>query len=697
MLDYAASLPGHRAVHPTPGTRHLVPHLLREILSSAAEDTQLRAHVERALKESYDLEDEIGRGGMGIVYRARDKRLKRTVAIKLLPPELAFRSEIKTRFLREAETAAQLNHPHIVPIYSVDERDGLVFFVMTCVTGKTLGGRLQECGRLSVEETRKIMREVSDALAYAHGRGVIHRDIKPDNILLDAESGRSMVTDFGIARAIQEGGDSRLTATGMAIGTPAYMSPEQAVGDRVIDGRSDLYSLGVLGYQMLVGEPPFIASSTPAMLMKHLTEVPTSIRERRSDVPADLDATIMTLLAKEPERRLPSAGALLLALRGELVVAYPQLQSTDHVGRPAYMPAAERGRDTRPGYQQSGSAAMYPGAYAPPPLAEEDYSPTGDDLARWLAEPVAKYRKKFATFAAVNAVILLAAIFGEGGFLSITVIWGMFMAASYAKLWSSGYDWRDVFRQHRDRRLVDVAHETVAEVRGVFDRERKPGQRSSGGRLGGVTTPNSQGRGAGNLLAPTDTARLGAHAQTVRKAESDRAEILRIVDSLPKSERSLVTDVVPSAEALMRRIQTLASSLAELERSNVTDATKQMDEQITDLEAQANPLDRLASEDRVRRLALLKRQRRALADQERRRGQAASKLESCSLALGSMRLDVLRLRAGTVSQSVDQITLLTERARLLADDVDAAVYAADEIGKLTSGRREAEGARRQKR
>ncbi|MGI9078531.1 MAG: serine/threonine-protein kinase [Gemmatimonadaceae bacterium] len=667
------------------------------ILSSAAEDTQLRAHIERALKESYDLEDEIGRGGMGIVYRARDKRLKRTVAIKLLPPELAFRSEIKTRFLREAETAAQLNHPHIVPIYSVDERDGLVFFVMTCVTGKTLGGRLHECGQLSVEETRKIMREVSDALAYAHGRGVIHRDIKPDNILLDAESGRSMVTDFGIARAIQEGGDSRLTATGMAIGTPAYMSPEQAVGDRVVDGRSDLYSLGVLGYQMLVGEPPFIASSTPAMLMKHLAEVPISVRERRSDVPPDLDAIIMTLLAKEPERRLPSAGALSLALQGELVVAYPQLRPTDHVRHPAYVAAAERAGDSRPASQQGGSVPTRPGPYASPVLAEEDsYAPTEDDFARWMAEPVVKYRKKFATFAAVNAVILLAAIFGEGSFLSITVVWGMFMAANYAKLWSSGHDWRDVFRQHRDRRLVDVAHETVSEVRGVFDRERKPGQRSSGGRLSGASAPNSRSRGAASLpVPPSETTRFGAHAHTVRKAESDRTEILRIVGSLPKKDRSLVTDVVPSAEALLRRIQSLASSLAELERSNVDEASRQMNEQIGELEAQANPLDRVAREERVRRLALLKRQRRALADQERRRRDAASKLESCSLALGSMRLDVLRLRAGSVSQSVDQITLLTERARLLADDVDAAVYAADEIGKLTSGRREVGGGRRQ--
>ena len=191
---------------------------------------------------------------MGIVYRAKDRRLKRQVAIKLLPPELAFRSEIKTRFLREAETAAQLSHPNIVPIYSVDEREGLVFFVMAYVEGRQRSR--SDCtsdGALSVDETRRMLREVADALAYAHERGVVHRDIKPDNILLDKESGRAMVTDFGIARAIQEGGDSRLTATGMAIGTPAYMSPEQAAGEREIDGRSDLYSLGVVGYQMLTG------------------------------------------------------------------------------------------------------------------------------------------------------------------------------------------------------------------------------------------------------------------------------------------------------------------------------------------------------------------------------------------------------------------------------------------------------------
>ena len=229
------------------------------------------------LSPHYELDSEIGRGGMGVVYRAKDRRLKRTVAIKVLPPELAFRSEIKTRFLREAETAAQLNHPNIVDIYAVDEAEGIVFFVMAYITGDNLAKRLHEHGTLSVDETRRMLRDVADALAYAHERGVIHRDIKPDNILIDAQSGRPMVTDFGIARAVSEG-DSRLTATGIAIGTPTYMSPEQAAGERAIDGRSDLYSLGILGYQMLTGEPPFIANSTPAILVKHISERPTPDR-----------------------------------------------------------------------------------------------------------------------------------------------------------------------------------------------------------------------------------------------------------------------------------------------------------------------------------------------------------------------------------------------------------------------------------
>src|SRR3954466_10088859 len=276
--------------------------------------SELRAHVERGLSAHYELDNEIGRGGMGVVYRARDKRLKRHVAIKVLPPELAFQSAIRTRFLREAETAAQLSHPNIVPIYTVDEAEGLVFFVMAYISGDNLAKRLHDKGVLAVEDVRRITREVADALAYAHERGVVHRDIKPDNILLDASSNRAMVTDFGIARAVSDIDSGRLTATGMAIGTPAYMSPEQAAGDRQIDGRSDLYSLGVVAYQMLVGEPPFVANSTPAMLVKHISERPTPVSARRSGVPQDLGRAVMMCLEKAPDQRFPSASALVTAL-----------------------------------------------------------------------------------------------------------------------------------------------------------------------------------------------------------------------------------------------------------------------------------------------------------------------------------------------------------------------------------------------
>src|SRR5215203_2722492 len=220
---------------------------------------------------------------------------------------------------------------------------------MAYISGDNLAKRLHERGVLTVDETRKVMREVADALAYAHDRGVVHRDIKPDNILLDASSGRPMVTDFGIARAMDSEGDSRLTATGMAIGTPAYMSPEQAAGEREIDGRSDLYSLGILGYQMLTGEPPFVASSTPAMLVKHISERPIPVEQRRTDVPQDLARIVMMLLEKEPENRFPNAKMLVTALDSR---ALPELKPRSSTAsqmnaggrQPSSDPAGDYGR-----------------------------------------------------------------------------------------------------------------------------------------------------------------------------------------------------------------------------------------------------------------------------------------------------------------------------------------------------------------
>ncbi|MDQ2952016.1 MAG: serine/threonine protein kinase, partial [Chloroflexota bacterium] len=272
-----------------------------------------------AVGTQYLVDAEIGRGGMAVVYRARDLRLNRRVAIKVLPPELAFNADVRERFLREAQTSAQLAHPGIVPIYMVDEAEGLVFFVMALVDGETLGERLLRERRLPVEQVRRILTDVADALAYAHANGVVHRDIKPDNIMLDRATGRAVVTDFGIARAAA--GDSRLTVTGVAIGTPAYMSPEQALGERELDGRSDIYSLGIIGYQMLAGEPPFKASNTPAMLVKHVSEAPRPLEQLRPDAPRDLVNAIARALAKRPEDRWPDGTAFRDALSGARAAA----------------------------------------------------------------------------------------------------------------------------------------------------------------------------------------------------------------------------------------------------------------------------------------------------------------------------------------------------------------------------------------
>jgi serine/threonine-protein kinase len=202
-----------------------------------AMDKPLVQRLKEALGDTYTIEGEIGGGGMGVVYRARDERLQRRVAIKVLPPELAFQREIRERFTREAQTAARLQHPHIVPIHDVGEGNGLVYFVMGLVEGESLGGRIRRRGKLPPEEARRIMKETADALSAAHAVSVIHRDIKPDNILLEGTRGRVMVTDFGIAKALSTGSGATLTGVGVAIGTPSYMSPEQAAGDCSIRSR----------------------------------------------------------------------------------------------------------------------------------------------------------------------------------------------------------------------------------------------------------------------------------------------------------------------------------------------------------------------------------------------------------------------------------------------------------------------------
>jgi serine/threonine-protein kinase len=273
-----------------------------------------------ALAGQYDIEREIGRGGMGIVYLARDLKLDRPVAIKTLPAHLAGSPDVRERFLREARTAAHLSHPNIVPIHRADEIGGQVFFVMGYVDGESLAQRIQERGRPPFAETVAQLRDVALALGYAHARGVVHRDVKAENILVERATARAVVTDFGIARLAES---KQLTATGQVLGTVHYMSPEQVSGE-AIDGRSDVYSLGVVAFLALSGKFPFDSDTPSAILVSHVTRPAPRLADVAPDVPVAIAAIVDRCLAKNPNDRFETSGALAEALeraRGDAAVA----------------------------------------------------------------------------------------------------------------------------------------------------------------------------------------------------------------------------------------------------------------------------------------------------------------------------------------------------------------------------------------
>ena len=267
--------------------------------------------LQAALAGEYSLQRELGRGGMGIVYLARDVQLDRDVAIKVLPPHLARTEASRERFLREARTAAGLSHPHIVPIHRVGQVGSFVFFVMSYVEGETLGERLRARGPLPPIDAARVLREVAWALAYAHGRGIVHRDVKPDNILLERGTGRAMVTDFGIAHRDDVAGPD--TDPGRIMGTANFMSPEQAAGAPV-DGRSDLYALGVVGYLAVSGRLPFEASNVPALLVRQATEAAPGVLRVAPGLPPSLASVIDRCLDRDPAARFADGEAMAAAL-----------------------------------------------------------------------------------------------------------------------------------------------------------------------------------------------------------------------------------------------------------------------------------------------------------------------------------------------------------------------------------------------
>jgi TolB-like protein/tRNA A-37 threonylcarbamoyl transferase component Bud32 len=302
--------------------------------------TETIDRVRAAFADTYAVEREVGQGGMATVYLAHDLKHNRQVALKVLRSELAAAMGAD-RFSREIEIVAQLAHPHILPLHDSGEAGGFLFYVMPFVEGESLRQKLERDGMLPVGDAVRILREVADALAYAHERGVVHRDIKPDNVML---SGRhAIVTDFGVAKAVSDAGAGKLTTVGVALGTPAYMSPEQAMGETNLDHRSDIYGLGALAYEMLTGEPPFEGRSPQGTLTAHVMEAPEDVAKKRAHLPPLLGQLVMRCLEKERADRWQTAEEMLPVLE---MAATPSRGLTPTETRPIRVarPAKRRSR-----------------------------------------------------------------------------------------------------------------------------------------------------------------------------------------------------------------------------------------------------------------------------------------------------------------------------------------------------------------
>jgi serine/threonine-protein kinase len=628
-----------------------------------ADAGMLRDRVTAAVGDLYLIGQEVGRGGMAVVYAAEDVRLQRKVALKVLPPDLAFRPEVRERFVREAQTAARLNHPHIVPIYAVHEVQGLVCFAMSLVEGESLAARILREGRPSFGFVANVLEQMADALAYAHASGVVHRDIKPDNVLLDRDSGRAMVTDFGIARAAESG--SRLTQTGIAVGTPAFMSPEQAMGDKEVDGRSDLYSLGVIGYLMLAGKLPFDAPSTPAMLMKHVSETPPSLRAYRPDAPRVLVEILERCLAKKPADRWESALQLRDTLRraqrdGSLAAPMPSA-----VAPVPAAPALAWTYDFKFGHRAEDwsprpvfEAAPAPRHAPAPPLSPSPSPVLSPVLSPALvADRVMSFRRNVKWLAASSAMGIGSLIVGVS--LGEEVFIAPMLAGLVLGLGSLTVAGRNALKLRRMG---------VSPVAALSDGWRSaPSARDT--RPHHVRLAELVDKTAGAVAQ-------SAYGDSVRNACDDRLVIAEITNGLSVEDKALVPDVEPTADALLERIGSLASGLERLDRDLPGGARADLRARIAVLEAEPEQ-----SPDRERRLSLLTRQLASLEDLESRRDTMRRQLDSASMALRSLRFDIVKLRTLGVNAAAD-VTSATQEARAVSRELGYVLDAAEESRRL---------------
>ncbi len=295
---------------------------------TATDPQDLRSRLAQALAGQYVIEWTLGQGGMGTVFLARDVTLDRDVAIKVVTPDMGTSPELRQRFALEARTVARLRHPNIVAVYAAGEADGLLYFVMEYVPGESLRERINRQKAHGVDDAVPILRDIALALDYAHASGIVHRDVKPENVLLDRDSGRAMLTDFGVARALADPG--QLTGVGFVLGSPRYMSPEQASGDQTLDGRSDLFSLGLIAYELFTGAPAVEAATAATALIKQITEKQEPLSKRVASVPSDIGKAVDKLLEKAPALRFQRGASFAAALTGE---PFDATAPIGHIGR----------------------------------------------------------------------------------------------------------------------------------------------------------------------------------------------------------------------------------------------------------------------------------------------------------------------------------------------------------------------------
>jgi serine/threonine-protein kinase len=669
----------------------------------------------------------------------------------------------------------------------VDEADGLVFFVMALVQGESLASRLQRERKPPLPFVRHVLAQVADALAYAHRSGVVHRDIKPDNILLEQSTGRAIVTDFGIARAVQSG--ARLTQTGIAVGTPAFMSPEQAMGQRDVDGRSDLYSLGLVGYLMLANRLPFDAETSAGMLLAHVQGTPFPLANFRPDLPFGMVDAITRAIAREPAARWPDAAAFAAALRaseGEAVAAagaVPRQEGRDQP-RPAAPPAqlhdaldrmnaslAYAGEQLRRGAGSPGMAPVRAAPLAPAALPAVPLGAPAESRADRAISVLGDWKqraRRLGVTVAVTAACLVGVANSDGHpvfvipFLAaglLSVVNGLRLVRQTFRLWDVGLGIRDAIGERWREKVDAMSGAALAEVRPVQSRaalarlsapERIALARElvaawkrrfkwtvgllgvsaaslamaastgfepliasfiGGGALAvvhgaflvrhtwrlrrfGIGPTDAYGDGWESKLEALDDrtrsermaaelARLGdaevlqsRAGRALREAVDDRQTIRETWARLDAADREMVADVAPTADALLDRIAALATSLARLEGAVEAHTLPALEARIA--EAEASP----ATPDQERRLSLLRRQRASLAELVERQDTLEHQLERASLALRSLRLDVVKLRALGVGSAIGDVTMATQEARAISHDIGRALDVADELRRL---------------